>query len=241
MYRRQLPPSGALWATSGHLAVRFSTAARQHSAPTALPVSMFGRGSAAQRPTKNRFGIFRLVTIISTVAATENPSVGGSIPPLATTPLQALRPVFGLAFCFSRVCIDTSEFCIGISGQYKFRWYAWPVPGTRLRQFNGKRLPVATVATTGVSSATSAKSTADMSTAATATKSTADMSTAAAKSANEMSAATKKWPAAKPAKVRVGVPVVRVIRGRIVHSGGVLATPVPTPYPMRWVCTDRLG
>ena len=46
-------------------------------------------------------------------AWTENPCVGGSIPPLATIPLQALRLVFGLVFCFS-------EFCIGISGQYKF-------------------------------------------------------------------------------------------------------------------------
>jgi hypothetical protein len=54
---------------------------------------------------------------------TEIQCVGSSIPPLATTPLQALRLVFGLAFCLLGACIDPlgagidpSEFCIGISG-----------------------------------------------------------------------------------------------------------------------------
>lgn len=90
-------------------------------------------------------------------------------------------------------------------------------------------LPAATVAAAGVASTVPAKS-------------TADMSAAAAESACEMSAAAKKWPAAKPANIGVGVPVVRIkIRRRIVHRCRVLATPVPTPYPVCWVCADRLG
>ena len=45
----------------------------------------FGPKRAGRNSAENRFGIFEFATIISRVVATENPCVGGSIPPLATT------------------------------------------------------------------------------------------------------------------------------------------------------------
>jgi hypothetical protein len=69
------------------------------------------------------------------------------------------------------------------------------------------------------------------------------MSTAAV-----ISAAARICPADIPTVVAIWVPivmiaVVRIVIGRgiVLRRGWVLATPIPAPYPLRRVCTNRLG
>src|SRR5690606_22038528 len=61
----------------------------------------FGRAASERSASSNPSAIFDVMRRKVVVAATENPRVGGSIPPLATTYRQCYRPRYPPPFVFA--------------------------------------------------------------------------------------------------------------------------------------------